>query len=48
MCCKCPVLTTKSGGVESFVFHNVTGKLYEKGDINNVVKEANNLKQISN
>ncbi|MDR6999834.1 glycosyltransferase [Neobacillus niacini] len=43
MCCQCPVLTTRSGGVESFVIHNVTGKLYDQGDINNAVSEAKDL-----
>jgi glycosyltransferase involved in cell wall biosynthesis len=45
MCCRCPVLTTKSGGVESFVMHNVTGKYYEQGNMNNFVNEAYNMIQ---
>jgi glycosyltransferase involved in cell wall biosynthesis len=43
MSCKCPVLTTKSGGVESFVVHNLTGKLYDVENINNAVIEAKEL-----
>lgn len=43
MSCKCPVLTTKSDGVESFVFHNVTGKYYHHGNINQAVSEAKQL-----
>lgn len=41
--CKCPVLTTKSDGVESFVFHNVTGKYYRHGNIDEAVREAKAL-----
>lgn len=41
--CKCPVLTTKSDGVESFVFHNSTGKYYRQGNVNEAVREAKEL-----
>jgi L-malate glycosyltransferase len=43
MCCKCPVLATKSEGVESFVVHNLTGKLYEVENINMAVSAAKDL-----
>nr|WP_309101228.1 glycosyltransferase [Fredinandcohnia onubensis] len=43
MCCQCPVLTTRSGGVESFVIHNVTGKLYHQGNIFEFLNEAKEL-----
>ncbi|MEH7384978.1 glycosyltransferase family 4 protein [Bacillus sp. JJ1521] len=43
MSCNCPVLTTRSGGVESFVIHNVTGKLYHQGNILEFLNEANEL-----
>lgn len=45
MCCHCPVLTTRSGGVQSFVKHNVTGKLYDRGDIQKGANEARELIQ---
>ncbi|RIW39109.1 glycosyltransferase [Bacillus salacetis] len=40
MCCLCPVLTTDSDGIKSFIFHNSTGKIYRQGDINHAVREA--------
>ncbi|MEH7223819.1 glycosyltransferase family 4 protein [Bacillus sp. JJ1566] len=43
MSCQCPVLTTRSGGVESFVIHNVTGKLYHQGNILEFLEEAKEL-----
>ncbi|MEH7380609.1 glycosyltransferase family 4 protein [Bacillus sp. JJ1533] len=43
MSCHCPVLTTRSGGVESFVIHNVTGKLYHQGNILEFLNEAKEL-----
>lgn len=48
MSCYCPVLTTKSGGVETFVIHNMTGKLYDQGDIHQAVTEAKELIQNPN
>lgn len=41
VCCKCPVLSTDSDGVRSFILHNETGKFYPHGDINQAVLEAN-------
>ncbi|GAB6991492.1 glycosyltransferase family 4 protein [Paenibacillus pini] len=38
--CSCPVLSTDSDGVRSFIIHNVTGKFYEKGQIPQAVREA--------
>lgn len=43
MCCKCPVLTTDSDGIRSFVFHNQTGKVYTQGDINQALQESYSL-----
>jgi L-malate glycosyltransferase len=40
MCCLCPVLTTDSDGIKSFIFHNSTGKIYQQGDIHHAVREA--------
>lgn len=40
MSCRCPVLTTNSDGVSSSIYHNVTGKYYNLGDINHAVAEA--------
>ncbi|WP_426446059.1 glycosyltransferase family 4 protein [Paenibacillus sp. S-38] len=40
MCCKCPVLATDSDGVRSFISHNITGKFYEHGNMDNAVEEA--------
>lgn len=41
--CKCPVLTSNSDGVQSIVFHNVTGKIYSQGRLNQAVQEAKEL-----
>lgn len=41
--CKCPVLTTDSDGVRSFIKHNETGKFFEFGNINQAVHEAKEL-----
>lgn len=41
--CKCPVLSTDSDGVRSFIKHNETGKFFEFGDIEQAVKEAKEL-----
>ncbi|MGM0843796.1 MAG: glycosyltransferase family 4 protein [Bacillota bacterium] len=40
MCCLCPVLTTDSDGIKSFIFHNSTGKIYRQGDIKHALQEA--------
>ncbi|WP_113930748.1 glycosyltransferase [Bacillus sp. P14.5] len=40
MSCLCPVLTTDSDGIKSFIFHNVTGKIYRQGDITRAAQEA--------
>jgi len=41
--CKCPVLSTDSDGVRSFIKHNVTGKFFELGNINEAVREGTEL-----
>ena len=38
--CRCPVLSSDSDGVRISVKHNVTGKLYPQGDIEQAVQEA--------
>ncbi|MDA7026711.1 glycosyltransferase [Bacillus sp. CLL-7-23] len=43
MACKCPVLSTDSDGVRSFIKHNVTGKFFELGNINQAVQEGKEL-----
>ncbi|GAE30979.1 glycosyltransferase family 4 protein [Halalkalibacter hemicellulosilyticus] len=43
MSCQCPVLTTHSGGVESFVIHNITGKLYKIGHIHKAIEEGKEI-----
>lgn len=43
MSCRCPVLTTDSGGVRSSIMHNQTGKYYQIGNIQEAVKEASEL-----
>lgn len=40
MCCHCPVLSTDSDGVRSFIHHNVTGKFYPLGHVDLAVAEA--------
>lgn len=40
VCCTCPVLSTDSDGVRSFITHNLTGKFYSLGDVDSAVKEA--------
>ncbi|MEC1262776.1 glycosyltransferase [Bacillus swezeyi] len=47
MVCRCPVLTTDSDGVRSFITHNVTGKFFELGDINQAVQEGKELISIA-
>lgn len=43
MTCKCPVLSSDSDGVRSLLTHNVTGKLYDSGDIDQAVREGKEL-----
>ncbi|WP_332694880.1 glycosyltransferase family 4 protein [Halalkalibacter lacteus] len=40
MVCRCPVLSTDSDGVKSFIKHNKTGKFFEFGNITQAVTEA--------
>ncbi len=35
MSCMCPVITTDSDGIKSFIFHNITGKLIKKNIVEN-------------
>lgn len=43
ICCTCPVLSTDSDGVRTFIMHNVTGKFYPLGHIEAAVNEAREL-----
>ena len=43
MCCECPILTTNSDGISSFVFHNRTGQIYQQGDIQKALSEAQKI-----
>lgn len=43
MSCRCPVLTTDSDGVRSFIMHDVTGKFININHINKAAAEANEL-----
>lgn len=43
MSCRCPVLTSDSDGIKSFVFHNNTGKIYPQNNIQKAVEEAKSL-----
>lgn len=40
ICCTCPVLSTDSDGVRSFIVHNTSGKFYPLGNINSALNEA--------
>ncbi|KWX75194.1 glycosyl transferase [Paenibacillus riograndensis] len=40
VCCTCPVLSTDSDGVRSFIIHNVTGKFYPLGNVEAAVNEG--------
>lgn len=40
MSCRCPVLTTDSDGVRSFVTHDVTGKFYSLTDVPGAIGQA--------
>ena len=43
MSCKCPVLTTNSDGISSFVHHNRTGKVYHLGHTAEALVHAKDL-----
>ncbi|WP_308637792.1 glycosyltransferase family 4 protein [Paenibacillus silvisoli] len=43
MLCRCPVLTTDSDGIRRFLIHDVTGKLYTRGNIEQAVSEGESL-----
>lgn len=43
MSCKCPVLTTNSDGISSFVHHNQTGKVYTQGRVAEALIHAKDL-----
>jgi len=43
MVCKCPVLSSDSDGVRSFITHNTTGKFFELGNIDHAVQEGKEL-----
>jgi glycosyltransferase involved in cell wall biosynthesis len=43
MSCRCPVLTTNSDGVSSSIYHDITGKYYNLGDIDHAVTQATEL-----
>jgi len=43
MVCRCPVLSSDSDGVRSFIAHNITGKFFELGNIFHAVQEGKEL-----
>lgn len=43
MVCRCPVLSTESDGVKSFIRHNITGKFYRIEDVSQGISEAKEL-----
>jgi glycosyltransferase involved in cell wall biosynthesis len=43
MVCKCPVLSTDSDGVRSFITHNVTGKFFPLSNVSQAVQEGKEL-----
>lgn len=43
MVCRCPVLSTDSDGVRSFITHNITGKFFELGNVDQAVQEGREL-----
>ncbi|MBD8500281.1 glycosyltransferase family 4 protein [Paenibacillus arenosi] len=43
MSCRCPVLSTDSDGVRAFITHNITGKFYPFGYIEQAVQEGRSL-----
>jgi glycosyltransferase involved in cell wall biosynthesis len=40
MCCLCPVVSSDSDGNGSFLLPNVTGKMYQQGDLTQAVQEG--------
>jgi glycosyltransferase involved in cell wall biosynthesis len=40
ICCTCPVLSTDSDGVRSFIVHNISGKFYPLGNVEAAVEEG--------
>lgn len=40
VCCTCPVLSTDSDGVRSFIVHNYSGKFYPLGNVGIAVQEG--------
>lgn len=40
MSCRCPVLTSDSDGVKSFITHNITGKFYVNGNVGSAVTQG--------
>lgn len=40
VCCTCPVLSTDSDGVRSFIVHNISGKFYPLGNVEQAVTEG--------
>ncbi|GAB1768904.1 glycosyltransferase [Priestia megaterium] len=43
MVCKCPVLSSDSDGVRSFIKHNITGKYFSLENLNQAVNEGKEL-----
>ncbi|MCZ8513586.1 glycosyltransferase family 4 protein [Paenibacillus filicis] len=43
MLCRCPVLSTDSDGVRSFIIHDVTGKFYPSGNLEAALTHAMDL-----
>lgn len=43
MLCRCPVLTTDSDGIRRLVIHNYTGKIYQRGQLDEAVNAALSL-----
>lgn len=43
MLCRCPVLTTDSDGIRRLVIHNHTGKIYQRGQLDEAVNAALSL-----
>lgn len=45
MLCRCPVLSTDSDGIRRLVIHNQTGKIYNRGQVDDAVSAALTLMQ---
>ncbi|MFC4103319.1 glycosyltransferase family 4 protein [Paenibacillus xanthanilyticus] len=41
--CRCPVLSTDSGGIRRFITHDETGKLYARGNLMEAIEQAGQL-----